>query len=56
MAGGYTQETSALSDQSGWTGNAEWLSNSAITDLSFTNIYGTLIAGTTLSLYGISNS
>ena len=24
MAGGYTQETSAASDQSGWTGNAEW--------------------------------
>lgn len=54
MNGGYSQDNSQ--DSSGWMGAGNWNDTSAITDISLTNVNGSFITGTTITLYGISNS
>jgi len=53
MVGGYS---TTASNQSGWTGRGQWLSNSAITEIDINSSFGNYVAGTTMTLYGISNS
>mgnify|MGYP003116123810 FL=1 len=52
VVGGYSD----ASNSSGWTGQAMWLDNSAITELDIGSSTGDYISGTTFTLYGISYS
>ena len=54
IVGGYS--TTNTGTQSGWTGHGQWLSNSAITSIKIGVAYGNYVSGTTMTLYGISNS
>lgn len=54
IVGGYS--TTNTGTQSGWTGYGQWLSNSAITEIDLVSVYGNYVSGTTMTLYGISNS
>ena len=53
IQGGYS---TTASHQSGWTGYGQWLSNSAITEIDLVSAYLNYVSGTTITLYGISNS
>jgi len=58
LVGGFTSSAGAA--QMGWTGHAQWSRNDAITDIEIRGSNTTAdryyVTGTTMTLYGISNS